>query len=318
MHVAYRGLAAVLSLLLTAVALEAQTTPNTVPAAEQQHEAAKPSVETQPCRPGEDKRQSDLCAQWKAADAASASADWAFWTMLAGAVGLLVGLGTLIAAWRAAHWAKAAAMHTEAGAAQSARSAKAAEDALEQSRLASRTDLRAWVSVEAKLLEYKRTKDFAHFTVEIALSNIGKTPAFDVGVSYNISAKITSVVSYGTVPKLEKFPHQLTPIMPNDAVTQRFGIRIANDEIERAIAIAAKEGFAVMAVIDIIAYYRTVFDDVGCRERTTSVRYSVHPDIDPQMEVAWRQIGQEWLQDSSRDRNSLKFAQDKSAPAHLS
>ncbi len=81
---------------------------------------------------------------------------------------------------------------------------------------------------------------------------------------------------------------------------------------------ATKERCAVMVVIDLIAYYRTVFDDLGSRERTTSIRYSIHPDVDPEMENAWRTIGLQWLMEHRRSRGALKFVQDKSAPAHLS
>ena len=68
------------------------------------------------CDPGKDNRQSDLCAQWKAADAAAEVANWTLWTLFAGLIGLVIGGGTLFAAWRAAHWAKRAADHTETGA----------------------------------------------------------------------------------------------------------------------------------------------------------------------------------------------------------
>ncbi len=58
------------------------------------------------CNPGEDNRQSDLCAQWKAADAAYESARWTRATFWLGFVGLFLGLGTLIAAALAALYAK--------------------------------------------------------------------------------------------------------------------------------------------------------------------------------------------------------------------
>ncbi len=62
-----------------------------------------------PCAQGEDDRYSDLCAQWKAADAAKESANWtrrAFWL---GVLGVIVGGLTLGAAAAAALYAKAAA-----------------------------------------------------------------------------------------------------------------------------------------------------------------------------------------------------------------
>ncbi|MGV3511299.1 MAG: hypothetical protein ACO1OX_04770 [Novosphingobium sp.] len=67
----------------------------------------------QPCEEGENKRSSDLCAQWKAADAAksAANATWLF-----GALGSLIGGFTLAAAWSAAKWARRAAEETKRGA----------------------------------------------------------------------------------------------------------------------------------------------------------------------------------------------------------
>jgi hypothetical protein len=64
------------------------------------------------CKPGQDDRGSDLCAQWKAADAATESAIWAARTFWVGLFGLLIGGGTLIFAASAAHWAKEAAIET--------------------------------------------------------------------------------------------------------------------------------------------------------------------------------------------------------------
>ncbi len=68
------------------------------------------------CQRGEENRQSDLCAQWRSADAAADSARWSLWMVWLSGFGLLIGGGTLLAAWRAAHWAKAAAEHTQAAA----------------------------------------------------------------------------------------------------------------------------------------------------------------------------------------------------------
>lgn len=70
------------------------------------HRANKPSEHDKPCNKGGEDRGSDLCAQWKAADAAKSSADatWAF-----GYVGSLLGLLTLAAAGAAAWYARKAA-----------------------------------------------------------------------------------------------------------------------------------------------------------------------------------------------------------------
>lgn len=81
----------------------------------------------QGCQRGLEERKSDLCAQWKAADAATSAAN-AAWVL--GILGALIGAATLIAAAKAAIYAKEAARHTEAGANEARRGADAAEKAL--------------------------------------------------------------------------------------------------------------------------------------------------------------------------------------------
>lgn len=49
-----------------------------------------------PCDQGEDNRNSDLCAQWKAADAAQESAVWTKRTFFLGVFGAVIGLLTLL------------------------------------------------------------------------------------------------------------------------------------------------------------------------------------------------------------------------------
>ena len=69
----------------------------------------------QACKQGYGNRSSDLCAQWKAADASASAADAAW---LVGAIGSVIGLLTLGAAAAAAIFARDAARHTESGAGQ--------------------------------------------------------------------------------------------------------------------------------------------------------------------------------------------------------
>jgi hypothetical protein len=71
--------------------------------------ANEPKREDADCSPGSDDRKSDLCAQWKAADA-TATAN------TIGYLGLAIGAATLAAAVAAAWFAKRAAEHTRDGA----------------------------------------------------------------------------------------------------------------------------------------------------------------------------------------------------------
>lgn len=65
------------------------------------------TIET--CKPGVDVRSSDLCAQWKAADAAASSAWWAWLAGIVGTGGLLIAFGALWLARRANEIAGASA-----------------------------------------------------------------------------------------------------------------------------------------------------------------------------------------------------------------
>lgn len=65
-----------------------------------------------PCHPGEDDRTSDLCAQWKAADASARAASWGASVGLATWIGVILGFGTLVAAALAAKYAGDAALAT--------------------------------------------------------------------------------------------------------------------------------------------------------------------------------------------------------------
>jgi hypothetical protein len=58
-------------------------------------EAAIPPEKDGGCNQGQDQRESDLCAQWKAADAARDAAQYGFWTLLISAAGTVLLIWTL-------------------------------------------------------------------------------------------------------------------------------------------------------------------------------------------------------------------------------
>lgn len=139
------------------------------------------------CNPGRDDRQSDLCAQWKAADAAAESAWWASATFWLGLVGLIVGSGTLFAAWRAAHWAKKAAEHTESsalearrGADEAEKSANAAFKSLELAKAANELSselARPWVSIRCEMDKCRIFDNTALIDGRLIFENLGESPA---------------------------------------------------------------------------------------------------------------------------------------------
>lgn len=141
------------------------------------------------CRPGQDDRQSDLCAQWKAADAATESARWTLWTLIATGFGLVIGGGTLFAAWRAAHWAKKAADHTETGATAAIEAARESRDANAIAREALVVGGRAWLKVDAAILgtlEITGDPPEVRASIDLIITNVGGTPATDVCIQIEL------------------------------------------------------------------------------------------------------------------------------------
>lgn len=115
------------------------------------------------CPQGKDNRRSDLCAQWKAADAAYESSLWtrrAFWLVFAEIFIAAVTMGAAIAAARFAWLA-----------------AKAAQDQLTHAKDVAAEELRAYV-----FRKDTRLHEFApgRWRVQSQLVNTGKTPALDV------------------------------------------------------------------------------------------------------------------------------------------
>jgi len=151
-------------------------------------DANKPDDTTKPCGKNEDNRSSDLCAQWKAADAARGSAIWAERTFWLGIGGLVVGFLTLIAAGAAAFFAHKAAVETQKG-------ANAAIDAVTETRNANaiaREALeeqdRPWLKVEAELsgiLQIGLPK-CPSVNVSIHVDNIGRSPAVKINVDVEV------------------------------------------------------------------------------------------------------------------------------------
>jgi hypothetical protein len=143
-------------------------------------QANAPKRETVPCRPGADDRQSDLCAQWKAADAAKQAANAADATVFVGWIGLVLAAITMCAAIAAAYFAKKAADHTEAGANQARRASDAAELALKHSQESTQKQLRAYLDLNDPVLERvpaEDAKDCECYAAKVILKNYGVTPA---------------------------------------------------------------------------------------------------------------------------------------------
>lgn len=155
-----------------------------------------------PCAQEQDNRESDLCAQWKAADAARESADWtrrAFWTALGGTV---IAFLTLCAAVAAAWFAREAALHTE-------RSADAAEDTLEEAKVTTRIELRARLSVLPRGIN--PMGDLKEGIGHVALKNIGKVPAQEVTLHVFMKFGVGEESDFSIPPDSHRVERTLQP-----------------------------------------------------------------------------------------------------------
>ena len=151
----------------------------------------KTESKDQGCKQGQDDRQSDLCAQWKAADAATDAARSSDTQTFIGWIGLLLGGITMGAAIAAALYARRAAVATESTVAIAQEAAKGADSALNIAnrnadaavRLADQTEqngkrqLRAYLSIKSFTLEDTEWDD-DKFVLNMEITNNGVTPAY--------------------------------------------------------------------------------------------------------------------------------------------
>lgn len=125
------------------------------------------------CEQGHDDRKSDLCAQWKAANAAYESAVWTQRTFWLGIVGAVIGSATLAAAGCAAWWAGSAARETAKG-------SQAAVDSLEETKRAFAIQLRPYLNFMGEKSD--DTKFERGIGIPYGFKNFGQTPAENVEI----------------------------------------------------------------------------------------------------------------------------------------
>lgn len=128
----------------------------------------------QPCKPGENKRSSDLCSQWNAADAAKLAADVALWAAIVGSV---LGAATLVAATAAAIFAGRAVSEAKRG-------ANADEKALVTTREVAAAELRPWVVIEPRVQEFKADEVGFDLRYKVVFRNVGQTAARDIVINF--------------------------------------------------------------------------------------------------------------------------------------
>jgi len=175
-------------------------------------ERSKSDIPDRGCPNGEEIRQSDLCAQWKAADAAQESADWGRRTFYLAIGGTIIGFATLIAAVKAGQFAKEAAIHTDV------------------SNDLTRDAQRAWVtlSVQPQLVE-RYGVDGLFFKIDFIAKNIGQTVAthFDLncdiffkGQTEDIDSLVERMENQVEAWKTDYDAAQGSSLLPGDGETE--------------------------------------------------------------------------------------------------
>jgi len=136
--------------------------------------ASESKPEAAACPVGDEDRKSELCAQWKAADAAADSAYWNWTTFVIGIIGTVLGTVTMGAAIAAAWYAREAARHTEAG-------ARAANDALIDTRAANALLLRPYIAIVPLKEDLGSKLDWSpEGFLRFAIENFGQVPSRQV------------------------------------------------------------------------------------------------------------------------------------------
>jgi hypothetical protein len=152
-------------------------------------EPVEPSEYYQPCGQPGSEGNSDLCAQWSAANAAREAAKWAWWQLWLSGFGVIGLVITLWFNFRALGIAERSEIETKDALAIAQKNADAAENHVLIAQDTAKRQLRAYVVVT----ELKRTEINGRQTVCIAIHNTGQTPAhnFVVGSSLRYGAPIS-------------------------------------------------------------------------------------------------------------------------------
>ncbi|OCJ68599.1 hypothetical protein A6U97_08065 [Agrobacterium tumefaciens] len=171
----------------------------------------------------------ELCAQWRSADAAEAGVIWAARSFYLSMVGMIVGAATLAAAAAAAIYAKAAT-------AEARRSADAAYDAVATARKIGEAQTRAYLFL--KSAKYRLSKKEIIVVAEVG--NTGQSPA--TNVSYIASLRVLEVGGTRARPRVLTFvasdetTGSLPPVNANSFAVEDipffWGVNIPEDKTE--------------------------------------------------------------------------------------
>jgi hypothetical protein len=157
-------------------------------------DAVKSPEKEGPCGPNRYRSEDDLCAQWKAADAARDAADYAYLSLWLGVVGTIGLLITLYYTRKAVLAAEDATKDADTAIAIAERNAAATAGLVEVSERSSRVELRAYLDFDGVRIDlwpdYNGDSDDevgARFSVTVR--NYGKTPAENVELRVRVFIK---------------------------------------------------------------------------------------------------------------------------------
>ncbi|RWF67239.1 hypothetical protein [Mesorhizobium sp.] len=246
--------------------------PQNSPAAQKTEEATPPVDHSEdangyqaPCAKGEDQRGSDLCAQWKAADAAAESAQWSYWQMWIGIGGFGIGLITMGAAIAAAVFAKRASDHTKTGSDHAGDAVVEAKNATKIAREIGEAQARAYISVTKAWFE-NNAKALPKIIIQVR--NSGQSPAYDLQAIYRPCTEPINVEPPLKPLKVSSFP--LTDMWPAGADELLSFAVHPDDVVDPTGKGAPGKNFAM---VELIVEYTTVFDRQRGRVDTdTAVR----------------------------------------------
>lgn len=159
------------------------------------------------CDKYEENRNSDLCAQWKAADAAHESAVWSAKTYAVEIVGAVSSIFTLLAAVAAAFFAKDAAKWTKAAAKAASRATVIARNSLKSSDEHLRMQNKCYVNPVRSEVDVEISEDRLSIFIRIRfeVKNYGVTPAYRVSTSIEKDGSFVRVQSVGAKTYVKYF-----------------------------------------------------------------------------------------------------------------
>lgn len=169
---------------------ETKQTPAQPPAApavsaDRPQRQSEPKDYRDPCSAPKSANESDLCQQWRMAEAAEETANWTYGQVIATAVEAILLAIAIGFAWRAGYWAKRAAI--------------TGAETVEVTRTVGMAQSRAYIHPSGPKLTMHEN---GTITVFIRLKNFGQTPAYDVVTRTSMTA--TPLPLQGEFPSEKK------------------------------------------------------------------------------------------------------------------